>query len=133
MSIPFLGMLPGLATAIILGYGGHLVMQNQITVGKLPAFILYLSMFFGPIQTMGDLYNAVLSSAASAERIFELLDTKPQVRNRTNAQPLPPIRGHVVFEHVFFRYDTTPANTWVLRDIAFEARPGETVALVGHT
>jgi ABC-type multidrug transport system fused ATPase/permease subunit len=131
--MPFLGMMSGIGTAILLGYGGHLVMQNQITVGQLAAFILYLSMFFGPIQTMGDLYNAVLSSAASAERIFELLDTNPQVRNRANAEPLPPIRGHVLFEHVFFRYDTTPADTWVLRDIAFEARPGETVALVGHT
>jgi len=131
--MPFLGMMSGIGTAIILGYGGHLVMQNQITVGQLAAFILYLSMFFGPIQTMGDLYNAVLSSAASAERIFQLLDTKPQVRNRPNAQPLPPIRGHLVFEHVFFRYDTTPADAWVLRDIAFEARPGETAALVGHT
>src|SRR5258706_5238779 len=133
MSIPFLGMLPGLATAIILGYGGHLVMQNQITVGQLAAFILYLGMFFEPIQTMGDLYNAVLSSAASAERIFHLLDTIPQVRNRPGAEPLPPIRGHLVFDQVYFRYDTTPPDVWVLKTISFEARPGETIALVGHT
>jgi ATP-binding cassette subfamily B multidrug efflux pump len=131
--MPFLGMMSGIGTAIILGYGGHLVLQNQITVGQLAAFILYLSMFFGPIQTMGDLYNAVLSSAASAERIFQLLDTQPQVRNRPHAEILPPIRGHVVFDHVFFRYDTTPPDQWVLRDIDFEARPGETVALVGQT
>src|SRR5258706_10373055 len=121
MSIPFLGMLPGLATAIILGYGGHLVMQNQITVGQLAAFILYLGMFFGPVQTMGDLYNAVLSSAASAERIFQLLDTLPQVSDRPGAKPLPPMRGHVEFDHVFFRYDTTPDERWILQDIQFEA------------
>src|SRR6267378_1422411 len=131
--MPFLGMMSGLGTAIILGYGGHLVMENQITVGQLAAFILYLGMFFGPIQTMGDLYNAVLSSAASAERIFHLLDTMPQVRNRPGAEPLPPIRGHLLFEHVYFRYDTTPPDVWVLKHISFEARPGETVALVGHT
>jgi len=131
--MPFLGMMSGAGSAIILGYGGYLVVQNQITVGQLAAFVLYLGMFFGPIQTMGDLYNAVLSSAASAERIFHLLDTVPQVKNRPGAQPLPPIRGHVVFEHVFFRYDTTPADAWVLKDIDFEAWPGETVALVGHT
>jgi ABC-type multidrug transport system fused ATPase/permease subunit len=131
--MPFLGMMSGIGTAIILGYGGHLVLQNQITVGQLAAFILYLSMFFGPIQTMGDLYNAVLSSAASAERIFQLLDTQPQVRNRPNSETLPPIRGHIIFDHVFFRYDTTPPDLWVLRDIHFEARPGETVALVGQT
>src|SRR5438552_4236943 len=131
--MPFLGVMSGVGSAIILGYGGHLVMERQITVGELAAFVLYLGMFFGPIQTMGDLYNAVLSSAASAERIFHLLDTVPQVRNRPNAQPLPPMRGRVVFENVFFRYDTTPPEMWVLKDINFEARPGETVALVGHT
>jgi ABC-type multidrug transport system fused ATPase/permease subunit len=90
-------------------------------------------MFFGPIQTMGDLYNAVLSTAASAERIFQLLDTEPQVRNRADAQPLPSIRGHILFENVWFRYDTTPADGWVLKNVSLEARPGETVALVGHT
>jgi len=131
--MPFIGMMSGIGTAIVLGYGGYLVMQSQITVGELAAFILYLGMFFGPIQTMGDLYNAVLSSAASAERIFQLLDTEPQVKNRPGAEPLPPIRGHLIFECVSFRYDTTPADTWVLKDISFEARPGETVALVGHT
>jgi ATP-binding cassette, subfamily B, multidrug efflux pump len=131
--MPFLGLMAGLGTAIILGYGGTLVMQNEITVGQLAAFILYLGMFFGPIQTMGDLYNAVLSTAASAERIFQLLDTQPQVRNRPQAQPLPPLAGRVVFDHVWFRYDTTPPDTWVLRNINLEARPGETVALVGHT
>src|SRR5205814_4406647 len=119
----------GLGTAIILGYGGTLAMQGQITVGKLAAFILYLGMFFGPIQTMGDLYNAVLSSAASAERIFQLLDTEPQVKDRPGASPLPAIRGHVVFENVFFRYDTTSPENWILRDINLEAKPGETVAL----
>src|SRR5438477_10434236 len=131
--MPFLGVMSGVGSAIILGYGGHLVMERQITVGELAAFVLYLGMFFGPIQTMGDLYNAVLSSAASAERIFELLDTEPQVRNRPGSEPLPPIRGHLIFDHVFFRYDSTPPDTWILKDISFEARPGETVALVGAT
>jgi ABC-type multidrug transport system fused ATPase/permease subunit len=131
--MPFLGLMSGVGAAIILGYGGTLVMQQQITVGELAAFILYLGMFFGPIQTMGDLYNAVLSTAASAERIFHLLDTEPQVRNRPGAQPLPPLRGHVQLEDVWFRYDTTPADGWVLKHICFEAKPGETIALVGHT
>src|SRR5688572_1311186 len=131
--MPFLGLMSGIGTAIILGYGGSLVLQNQITVGQLAAFILYLGMFFGPIQTMGDLYNAVLSTAASAERIFNLLDTEPQVKDVPDAQPLPPIRGHVVFENVYFRYDTTPEDAWVLKNISFEAKPGETVALVGAT
>ncbi|HYV30674.1 MAG TPA: ABC transporter ATP-binding protein, partial [Candidatus Binatia bacterium] len=131
--MPFLGFLSGLGTLIIIGYGGTLVLRGQITVGQLAAFALYLGMFFGPVQTMGDLYNAVLSTAASAERIFQLLDTEPQVRNRAGARPLPAIRGHIVFETVWSRYETTPADTWVLKNISFEAKPGETVALVGHT
>ena len=131
--MPFVGLVSGLGTAIILGYGGSLVLRHEITVGELAAFVLYLGMFFGPIQTMGDLYNAVLSTAASAERIFQLLDTQPQVRNRPGAGPLPPIRGHILFENVSFRYDTTPPDTWVLKNIQFEAEPGATVALVGHT
>ena len=131
--MPFLGLMSALGTAIILGYGGKLVIEHQITVGQLAAFILYLGMFFGPIQTMGDLYNAVLSTAASAERIFQLLDTEPQVQDRPTAKPLPPIRGHIIFDHVHFRYDTTPAETWILKDVNFEAKPGQTVALVGAT
>jgi ABC-type multidrug transport system fused ATPase/permease subunit len=131
--LPFVFLISGLGTAIILGYGGSLVMERQITVGELAAFILYLGMFFGPIQTMGDLYNAVLSTAASAERIFELLDTEPQIRDRPNAFDLPPVRGHIIFDRVWFRYDTTPADTWILKEIALEAKPGETVALVGAT
>ena len=131
--MPFLGFMSGLGTLIILGYGGTLVLRREITVGELAAFALYIGMFFGPIQTMGDLYNAILSTAASAERIFQLLDTQPQVRNRAGAVALPLIRGHVVFENVWFRYDTTPVDTWVLKGIHLDARPGETIALVGHT
>jgi ABC-type multidrug transport system fused ATPase/permease subunit len=131
--MPFIGLLSGVGTAIILGYGGSLALRNEITVGELAAFILYLGMFFGPIQTMGDLYNSLLSTAASAERIFGLLDTEPQVKDRAGAEPMAAIRGHVVFESVWFRYDTTPENQWVLRDVSFEAKPGETVALVGAT
>ncbi len=131
--MPFLGLMSGLGTAIILGYGGVLVMHHSITVGQLAAFILYLGMFFGPIQTMGDLYNAVLSTAASAERIFQLLDTLPQVRNRPGAAALPPIQGHIIFDKVHFRYDSAPPDTWTLKDISFEAKPGLTVALVGAT
>jgi ATP-binding cassette subfamily B protein len=131
--MPFVALLSGLGTTIILGYGGSLALRNEITVGELAAFVLYLGMFFGPIQTMGDLYNAVLSAAASAERIFQLLDTQPQIIDRPNAEALPPVRGHVVFERVSFRYDATPPDQWVLKGVSFEAKPGETVALVGAT
>jgi ATP-binding cassette subfamily B protein len=131
--LPFLGLLSGIGVAIILGFGGRLVLRHEISVGELAAFILYLGMFFGPIQTMGDLYNALMSTAASAERIFQLLDTEPQVKDRSNASVLSAIRGHITFENVWFKYDTTPPDSWVLKDIHFDALPGQTVAFVGHT
>jgi ATP-binding cassette, subfamily B, multidrug efflux pump len=131
--LPLVGLGSGLATAIVLGYGSTLVLQGAVTVGELAAFIMYLGMFFGPIQVMGDLYNSLLSTAASAERIFQLLDTKPAVVNRPEARAMPRVSGAVKFERVSFRYDATPADRWVLEDIDFEAAPGETIALVGET
>ncbi len=134
--MPTLGLVSGIGIAIVLGYGGSLVLQpapNHISIGDLTAFILYVGMFFGPIQTMGDLYNNVLSAGASAERIFQLLDTQPQVVNRPAATVLPQIAGQVRFEDVSFRYETTPEDRWVLDDVSFLAEAGQTVALVGHT
>lgn len=131
--MPLVYLMSGLATAVVLGYGGKLAMAGEVTVGELAAFVLYLGMFFGPIHTMGDLYNSVLSTAASAERIFQLLDTEPQVRDRAGSRPLPAIEGKVKFEGVSFRYDSTPASTWILKDVHFEAKAGQTIALVGET
>ena len=131
--MPLVNQLSGLAMAIVLGYGGWRVQHGELTVGALAAFALYLGLFFGPIQTMGDLYNAFLSAAASAERIFGLLDTEPQVRDLPDAPALPRLRGNVVFEGVNFRYDTTPVGQWVLQEIDFSVSAGETIALVGHT
>jgi ABC-type multidrug transport system fused ATPase/permease subunit len=131
--MPFINLTSGAGIAIILGYGGTLAMKGEITAGELAAFVMYVGMFFGPIQTMGELYNQVLSSAAGAERIFALLDTEPDVRDRPHAKPLPRVNGHIVFDHVSFRYDTTPVDRWILDDVSFEAKPGETIALVGAT
>lgn len=131
--MPTLGLVSGVGVAIVLGYGGTLVMLGQISVGDLALFILLVGMFFGPVQTMGDLYNNILSAAASAERIFQLLDTEPQVINRPGAQPLAPINGHVRFEAVSFRYESTPEDRWILDEVDFLAEAGQTVALVGHT
>jgi ATP-binding cassette subfamily B protein len=134
--MPSIGIISGVGIALVLGYGGSLALQappRQLPLGDLTAFILYVGMFFGPVQTMGDLYNNILSAAASAERIFQLLDTKPQVMNRAGAAALPVIRGQVRFERVSFRYETTPEDRWVLDDVDFTAEAGQTVALVGHT
>jgi putative ABC transport system ATP-binding protein/ATP-binding cassette subfamily B protein len=131
--MPFLGLMYGLGVCIILGYGGTLALEGEISIGQLAAFVLYLGMFFGPIQTMGDLYNSVLSAGAGAERIVQLLETEPQVADRAGARPLGRVRGEVRFEGVFFRYDTTPDDRWILENINLSCAPGETVALVGET
>jgi ABC-type multidrug transport system fused ATPase/permease subunit len=131
--MPAVNLLFGVAMTTVLAYGGWRVSEGRLTVGGLAAFTLYLGQFFGPVQMMGDLYNAVLSAAASAERIFGLLDTAPQVQDRAGADALPALRGEVVFDRVKFRYDTTPEGRWVLDEVSFEALPGELVALVGHT
>ena len=137
--MPSLGLVSGIGTAIVLGYGGSLMMRHALagghpmTAGDLTAFILYVGMFFGPIQTMGDLYNNVLSAGANAERIFQLLDTESQVVDRPGAQELPPIRGEVRFEKVKFRYSANEGDDWILKDVDFSVAAGQTVALVGHT
>ncbi|HEY5751651.1 MAG TPA: ABC transporter ATP-binding protein [Chthoniobacterales bacterium] len=131
--MPMLGVLYGIGTAIILGYGGWLALRREITPGELAAFLMYLGMFFGPIQTMGDLYNQTISAAASAERVFQLLDTPPQIVDANEAVELLEIAGRVAFENVSFRYDTTPEDWWTLRDIHFIVEPGKTIALVGAT
>ena len=130
---PFLGMMSAVGLCIIMGYGGTLVMNREIQVGELTAFMLYLGMFFGPINAIGDIYNNVLSTAASAERIFQLLDTPSSVQDREGAKELPPIQGRVEFERVWLRYDSTPENEWVLKDVSFIAEPGQTIAFVGKT
>ena len=131
--MPTLGRVSGVGIAIVLGYGGSLVMRHEMTVGDLALFILYVNMFFGPVQTMGDLYNGMLSAGASAERIFQLLDTQPMVIDRPGSGTLAPIKGKVHFEKVSFRYETTPEDRWVLNEIEFQTEAGQTVALVGHT
>ena len=131
--MPGLGLLAALGTTIILSYGGWLALRREITPGELAAFIIYLGMFFGPVQVMGELLNQTLSAAASAERVFQLLDTAPEINDRPQAQDLPPIEGRVCFENISFRYASTPAERWILDDINFLVEPGKTIALVGAT
>lgn len=123
-----------LATLLILVIGGHRVAAGAMGVGELSAFVLLLTSFFGPIEWLGDLYNASLSAAAAAERVFLLLDTPPEIVDRPAAQPLPRLRGGIAFENVGFAYDRrTPPERWTLRDVSITAPPGTMLALVGPT
>ncbi len=138
---PVVEFLTIAALASLLWYGALRTTGSTITVGVLAAFIQYTRRFFQPLQDLSEKYNLLQSAMASSERIFTLLDTRPTVAVPAHPRPLPsPVRGEVRFENVWFRYASVPADqapgtepAWVLRDISFTARPGQTLALVGHT
>ena len=92
---PFVDFLSAIATAIVLGYGGYLVFDGNMTVGTLFAFVGYLSNFFDPVQQLSQLYNTFLSAVAALDKITRVLDEEPEVRDRPGAVELPHIEGHV--------------------------------------
>lgn len=118
-------------TCLVVWGGARMVLRGELTIGYIMAFVDYLWRFWEPISAISRVYSRVLSAMASAERIFEYLDTQPEITDAPDAQPLPPIRGEVIFEHVSFRYDD--GDDYVLRDINLHVQPGQTVALVGPT
>jgi ATP-binding cassette subfamily B protein len=127
---PFVDLLSTAATATVLGYGGYLVLEGQMTEGTLLAFMLYLSNFFDPVQQLSQLYNTFLSAVAALDKIMDVLDEKPHVVDRPGARELPRIEGHVRFDDVRFGYGDGPE---VLHGIDLDVAAGTTVALVGHT
>ncbi|HSB53123.1 MAG TPA: ABC transporter ATP-binding protein [Gemmatimonadales bacterium] len=134
---PVVEFLTSVALALLLWRGGARVLDGTLTVGVLAAFIQLTRRFFQPLQDLSEKYNLLQSAMASSERIFRLLDTEPSVRPPVHPAKLAsPVRGEVVFEDVWFRYSapSDPSEPgWVLKGVSFRARPGETIALVGHT
>ncbi|MGH3115258.1 MAG: ABC transporter ATP-binding protein, partial [Gaiellaceae bacterium] len=127
---PFVDFLSAVATATVLGFGGWLALNGDVTVGTLFAFLLYLSNFFDPVQQLSQLYNTFLSAVAALDKITEVLDEEPQVVDRPDARPLPQIEGRVRFDDVVFGYGDGPE---ILHGIDLDVPAGTTVALVGHT
>jgi ATP-binding cassette subfamily B protein len=127
---PFVDFLSALATAVVLGYGGYLAFGHSITIGTLFAFVGYLSNFFDPVQQLSQLYNTFLAAVAALDKIMDVLDEEPEVRDQPGARDLRRIEGHVRFEHVRFGYGNLPE---VLHGIDLDVPAGTTVALVGHT
>jgi ATP-binding cassette subfamily B protein len=99
-------------------------------VGTLIAFATYINMFWRPIMNLSNFYNQIITNLSGAERIFDILDTKPDIADSEFVKELPEIKGEVVFDHVSFSYDE---ETKVLNDVSFHISPGETIALVGPT
>ncbi len=128
---PLVDVFAMIGNALVILFGSWLVLRGEITVGYVLAFMDYLWRFWEPISAISRVYSRVLSAMASAERIFEYLDTQPEVADASRAVTLPPIRGEVRFEDVSFRY--TDGDKLVLQDINFTVEPGQTIALVGPT
>ncbi|TVR69113.1 MAG: ABC transporter ATP-binding protein [Sphaerobacteraceae bacterium] len=128
---PFMTVLSTLSIAMILWYGGRLVVAGDLTVGQLTAFYLYLAMLQMPARVLGFVVNSAARAIASGERIFEVLDQKPSIRSKPDATVLDPIEGRVEFQNVWFRYPET--DEYALKDISFVAEPNQRVALLGTT
>ena len=140
---PVIEVLTAAALALILWYGGGETIQGAMTVGTVAAFLQYTRRFFRPLQDLSEKYNILQAAMASSERIFELLDTEPEIRDPAAPVHLPvPGRGEIEFRDVWFRYDGERGTgngerdddgQWVLRGVSFRAAPGERVAIVGAT
>lgn len=116
---------------ILLYYTGIVILgTDQVSLGIFIAFGTYLNMFWQPIRNISNFYNQLVTNIAGAERIFEILDTEPDIADAALVEEMPQIRGEVTFDHVSFSYD---GQVKVLDDVSFRIRQGETIALVGPT
>jgi ATP-binding cassette subfamily B multidrug efflux pump len=126
-TVEFLGML---ATGVVLWFGGRAVAAETLTLGVVVAFLAYVTRFFQPIQELSQLYTTMQSAMAGGERVVSLLDTVPEVADRPDARPMPPIEGEIELRNVSFAYvEDDP----VLEDVNLVIPAGRTVALVGPT
>jgi ATP-binding cassette subfamily B protein len=126
---PLMDVIANLGTVIVLWLGGYLVIRGELSVGQLIAFNAYLLLIVRPVRRLGFILGHSSRAISAAERIFDLLQASIDVKDRPNAHPLPPIRGRVRLDHVWCSYGNEP----VLQDVAFEANPGEVIALLGST
>ncbi len=127
---PGVDLMGSLATALVVGIGGWLVLGDALTAGTLVAFVLYVERFFEPIRELAQRYNVFQATMAASERVFDLLDLQPVVKDSPQAVPLPPIEGSVAYNNVSFGYND---DTLILKGINLQAKPGQRVALVGET
>lgn len=127
---PVIGFITSLGSLIVWGYGGYVLASGGggLTLGTLVAFTQYMWRFYMPVQQLGRMNHQLQHAATSAERVFEILDTAPEIQDEPGAKPMPRIQGRVEFDHVTFSYD---AGKPVIQDLTFTVEPGEMVGLVG--
>lgn len=124
----------GISLMMLYLVGVKLIGAPEITLGLLVAFGSYATMFWNPIANLSTFFNQLVTNLSAAERVFDILDTEPEIKDASDAGELPEITGKVTFENVSFTYDEGTENeTRVLDNVSFTVRPGETIALVGPT
>ena len=128
---PLIFLIANLGQATVLYAGGRQIISGTLTLGEWQEFGLYLMYLFFPIAQFGFFFSQFGQASASAERIFEILDTHSDVTNKPGAVEMPTVQGAIQFENVTFRY--VGSGEPVLKNVNFEARPGQTVALLGAT
>ena len=133
---PAVEMLSAVGTAAILLYGGSQAIDGAIQIGVIVAFVGYLNTFFEPIQQLSQLYTTYQQGMAALDKIFDLLDTKPEMVDAPGAIDPGTLRGEIELEGVWFSYGEegeSGEDTWALRDVDLHVPPGQTLALVGAT
>ncbi len=128
--LPAVQILSSVALGLIIWYGGIQSQAGFITIGGIQAFVAYLTFMLWPVQDLARVYAEMQHSIASAERIFKLMDTQPEVQNRPDAEAAETLLGAIEFDHVDFYYEDRKP---VLTDFTLKVKPGETIALVGAT
>lgn len=121
----------GLGGFLLYFIGIQILGAKEVGVGTFLAFSTYLSMFWSPIRNLANFYNKLTTNLSAAERVFDILDTKPQIADEGKVEELPELKGDITFQNVSFSYDNK--ESYVLKDVNFHINPGETIALVGPT
>ncbi len=128
--MPAMELFSSFAVAFLIWHGGGKVIQDELTLGTLVAFISYIQMFFKPIRDISEKYNIMQLAMASTERIFEFMDSEEIIPKPESPKAPSNVRGHLIFDKVSFEYEK---DRPILHNISFEVKPGETTAIVGAT
>ena len=127
---PSVEFISSLGTVLVVGFGGYLAFRDGLRVADIVAFLLYLSLFYGPVTGLANLLENMQQSMAGAERVLDILDAPPEIQDQPGAETLRHVKGEVTFDHVSFSYGE---GIPVLKDVSFICKPGEMLALVGPT
>ncbi len=134
---PGVELIGAVAVGLIIWYAGLRALDGGITIGTVMAFLQFNEMFWRPVRDLSEKYNIMQTAMASSERVFSLLDDRSTIPDPPHPRPLAEVRGDIEFRNVWFAYnapgDGSAPPEWVLKDVSFTIKAGETVAIVGHT